>query len=171
MRRVVEPGRILYIDRLQGWSILLFSCSVLLLAITPFVDLALIASFVLLACAFALLFRKRAFVINHEDRSLLVIRRSLFGKAVTTCPLSHVLVVLEESVSTPNSRMPLWEHTENQIKLAIKGEGAIVFLDDVVGREGRVLAHQLSQDLGCRLSLLSTSGGGNAPTSGGPFGG
>jgi hypothetical protein len=160
MRRIVEPGRIIYIERHLGWSLICFTSSVVLLVGTlggrmgdPVGGLAALGAFFLFWRAMSLLFRKRAYVIRSKDHTLLIVDRWMKRKEETVIPLADVSVTLEQVVSTPNAKMPSWEHTESRLKLAIKGTDDIPFLSDIVGEEGSQLAHQLAKDLGCHVTL------------------
>lgn len=164
MRRIVEPYRILFVDRARGWSFLFLAASLglLLLGATaaerstdptarPLSHLSYIGFGALFLAALWLLFRKRAFIVDVQDKSLTVLDGRLLKKRSQRVPLSQVSVKMERKVLRNSNRVGNYDLIVGRIFLRIQGQPDILFLDDLRGDEAETLAAQLSNDLDCPL--------------------
>jgi hypothetical protein len=170
MKRIVQPFRIVFIDRNLGWSLAFFASSAGALGLSAMARerrwdpssgaMALGAgagSGVLFLLAFWLLFRKRAFIVDQANQLLTLIERRLLGAISFSCPLKDVTITMEQKRLINTSRGGTMELWVGRIWLTIEGRGQVPFLDDLRGSEARTLARQLAADLGRPLDVLERS--------------
>ena len=166
MRRIVQPYRIIFVDRARGWSLLFFGSSIMALVMAggaherradpssrSLVVLASIAFGALFLTAFWFLFRKRAFLIDVQARTLTVLQQRFILRSSTSIPLDQVSVRLDRKKLQHVGRTGPHDLTVGAIWLQIHGKDDIPFLDDVRGAEAEVLADQLAADLGRPLTI------------------
>jgi hypothetical protein len=182
MRRIVQPTRILFVDRGLGWSFLFLAASLGLLLLgamaaerrtDPTARPLSLLSFggfgALFIASLWFLFRKRAFIVDAQEKTLTVIEGRLLGRQSKRHPLGQVSVKMERKVLRNSNRGGTYNLIVGRIFLRIHGQPDILFLDDLRGTEVETLATQLSNDLGCPLHRTERDDWGQAPSP--PFGG
>jgi hypothetical protein len=178
MRRIVQPSRVIYVDRNRERSLLFFAGAAIALVLSgtawerrttdssalPFLGAWLAASVGLLTAALLLLLRQRAFVIDHESDTLQLLERRLFARTSMPVLLKEVGVrltrrIVDHAASRASATMKAggqaWSGTKTTSRIWIESPGGekVLFLDDVVGEEGLVLARRLAADLRCSLQV------------------
>lgn len=168
MRRIVEPDKILFVERNLGWSLIFFASSLIALVMYAIAGdrrsdptsgelgfYALLGAIGLFLAAFWLLFRMRVFVIELDSRELTVVDRSLLRMKRFSCPLEDVHVRMEHQKLQSRT----FEHGIGAIWLEIEERGRIPFLSDLRGSDAQDLAEQLAADLGRPLDVVDRRDG------------
>lgn len=170
MRRIVQPTRILFVDRNLGWSLAMFvasGVSLLFCSITrerssdpTSVELGVVTfvGFVgLFLAALWLLFRKRAFIVDHVAGTLTILEGRGIRTKKSRVPLKQVTVRMEQKTLVNRHRGGSYELRVGAIWLDLEGGEKIRFMSDVRGSEAQTLAHRLATDLRRPLSVIDRS--------------
>ncbi|HVE40422.1 MAG TPA: hypothetical protein VNM14_11070 [Planctomycetota bacterium] len=168
MRRIVQPYRILFVDRALGWSFLFLAASLGLLLLgamaaerqsdptsRPLSLLSFAGFGALFLASLWCLFRKRAFIVDVQDKSLTVLEGRLLRNRLKRHPLDQVSVKLERKLlQNGSARSGPYALAVGRIFLRIHDHKDILFLDDLRGPEAETLATQLANDLNRPLTQV-----------------
>src|SRR6185436_13846331 len=130
----------------------------------PFMGSWLAISGGLLTGAVLLLLRQRAFIVDQAAGTMQILDRRLTGKNLLSVPLREVGVrvsrkfvdcAASRSMTTIKATGPGWAESKmtTRIWIELSGRDDVLFLDDVVGREGEDLARRLASDLRSSMKI------------------
>jgi hypothetical protein len=167
MRRIVEPTRILFVERNLGWSLIFFASSLIALVLYAVAGerrsdptseelgfYALLGAVGLFAAAFWLLFRMRLFVVELDSRELTIVERNFLKLKKYSCPLEDVRVKMEQKRLQNRARSLEYELWVGAIWLDVEEKGRVPFLSDLRGADAQHLVEQLAEDLGRPLDVV-----------------